>query len=133
MNYEEKMKALAECKPEYKDILLYKILKGEIVDITKDADLFYQINKDRVSLNEFTERDKFKAAAQQVKNLKGVMTDPVSGKSKGKKIRWLGDIPAEIFFSRPEFSPLLSKEERTANIKKWLNEYHIFRAGEKKL
>lgn len=132
-NYEEKMKALSECKPENKDLLLYRILKGERhVPITGDEDLFYQVNKDRVSLDEFTDRDKFKAAAEATKQTKAGMYD-ASGKSKDKKMRWLGDIPAEIFFSRPEFSPLLPKEERAANIRKWLNEYNAFRAGDKLL
>lgn len=128
MNYEEKMKALSECRPEYKDILLMKILQGETVDITKDADLFYQVNKDRVSLSEFTERDKFKAAADAMKLEKSLGFD--TAKSKQGRMRRIGDIPAEIFFSRPEFSPNLPKDERDRNIRKFLNEFNTFRVSD---
>lgn len=125
MNYEQKMSLLANCKPEYKDALLLRILKGEKVDITQDADLFYQINADRVSMEEFTNRDKFKDAAKQVKHTKDSLTN--KGYTSDKKMRWLGDIPSEIYFSRKEFSPLLSKEERDANIRKWLTQFPSFR------
>lgn len=130
MNYEDKMKMLANCKPEYKDILLMKILKGEVVDITKDADLFYQINKDRVSMDEFTNRDKFKASAEDMKRMKS-MIDPNHKSKKGMKL--IGEIPPEIYFSRPEFSPDLPKEERDRNIRKWLNTYNVFKISDKTL
>lgn len=125
MDYEQKMALLANCKPEYKDALLLRILKGEKVDITQDSDLFYQINADRVSMDEFTNRDKFKAAAKQVKHMNDNLDN--KGYTKDKKMRWMGDIPAEIFFSRPEFSPTISKEERDANIRKWLQQFPSFK------
>lgn len=127
------MEILNQCKPEYKDILLLKLIRGETVDITKDSDMFYQINKDRVSLDEFTNRDKFKYAAKATKTMKEYLDDPRHAKTKSKKMRWLGDIPAEIWFSRPEFSPLLDKAERDRNIKKFLNTFTTFRGGEKQL
>ena len=133
MDYEIMQQVLANCRPEKKDELMLRILRGEKVDITQDSDLFYQINKDRVSLDEFTNRDKFKAAAEDMKRQKKHMYDANYGTSQNKKLRWLGDIPPEIYFSRPEFSPLLSREERTANIKKWLNTYHVFKAGDKRV
>lgn len=133
MTYEEKMRLLAQCRPEKKDLLLARILKGEKVDITQDSDLFYQINKDRVTLEEFTNRDKFKAEANAMKYQKQGLYDKNHGKFKQGKGRWLGDIPAEIFFSRPEFSPQLTKEERLKNIKKFLNDFPVFRAGDKQL
>lgn len=131
ISYEQRMRLLAQCKPEYKDKLLLRILKGENVDITRDSDLFYQINKDRVSLEEFTNRSKFKPAAEATKSMKQHMLDPRTGRSRGKQLRWLGDIPAEIYFSRPEFSPTLAKGERDRNIKKFLNSFPTFRAGDK--
>lgn len=130
--YEIKMQMLAECKPEKKDLLLLKLLRGQTVDITKDADLFFQVNKDRVDMNQFTERDKFNQAAEAVKAQKEGMFH-ADGSTKEKKMKWLGDIPNEVFFSRPEFSPLLSAEERGRNAKKWLNEFNAFRAGDKRL
>ena len=131
MTYEQKMHLLQACKPEKKDALLMRILRGETVDITKDEDLFFQVNKDRVSLEQFTNRDKFKSDAQAMKWAKQNMHDPSKGKTKGNKMRWLGDIPSEIYFSRPEFSPLLPKHEREKNIRKFLNQFPVFKAGDK--
>lgn len=133
-NYEEKMKALSECRPENKDLLLMRILRGErSVPITGDEDLFYSVNRDRVSMEEFTERDKFKHAEKEVKQFKQNLHDPMYGRTKNKKLRLLGEIPAEIYFSRKEFSPTLDKKERDANIRKWLNKYHTFRMGDKQV
>ena len=129
-DYEEKMKMLANCKPEYKDILLARILRGETVDITKDEDLFYQVNKDRVSLDEFTNRDKFKASAKDMKRMKSHI-DPNHKSASGMKL--IGEIPPEIYFSRPEFSASLPKEERARNIKKWLNTHTVFRIQDKQI
>lgn len=133
LTYEQRMDFLSRVRPEKKDELLLRILKGQKVDITQDSDLFYQVNKDRVSLTEFTNRDKFKAAAEGMKKDKQVMNDPRYGVSKGGKFRWLGDIPPEIYFSRKEFSPMIAKEERDANIRKWLNQFPVFKAGDKQV
>jgi hypothetical protein len=133
MNYEEKMRMLKNAKPDKKDVLLTRLMRGEKVDITQDADLFYQVNKDRVSLDEFTQRDKFKQEAENVRIQRQNLFDTHHGQTRGKKMRWLGDIPAEIYFSRKEFSPMLSREERTANIRKFLNTYPQFKAGDKRL
>jgi NMD protein affecting ribosome stability and mRNA decay len=133
LSYEQKMELLARVKPEYKDVLLLRLMKGERVDITKDEGLFYQINADRMSMEDFTNRDKFKHDAEAVKREKANILDTAHGVSRGKKMRWLGDIPAEIYFNRPEFSPLLPKAEREANIKKWFNMFPTFKAGDKKL
>lgn len=133
MNYEQKMNLLANLKPEKKDMILARILKGERhVDITGDEDLFYQVNKDRVSLDEFTERDKYKLAAEDMKIAKQTILDTQHGVSKGKKMRWLGDIPSEIFFSRKEFQTG-DKKEREKNIRNWLNKFSTFRAGDKQV
>src|ERR1700719_1555284 len=105
LSYEAKMRLLQICKPEKKDEMLMRLWKGETINITQDEDLFFQVNKDRVSLDEFTNRDKFKESAEDFKKLKA-HTD-ANHMSKGTKLRHIGDIPPEIFFSRPEFSPLL--------------------------
>lgn len=132
MTYEEKMRILSQVKPEYKDIILARILKGERkVRITGDEDLFYSVNRDRVSLEEFTNRDKFKAAAEQTKLMREHLNDKTHGYNKSKKMKWLGDIPAEIFFSRPEFSPNLPKAQRDKNIRKFLNTFQAFKGPEK--
>lgn len=129
IDYEAMQRVLAQCRPEAKDILLARILRGETVDITKDEDLFYQVNKDRVSLHQFTNRDKFKESARDFKKTKDIV-DP-SHKSPGSHMRLIGEIPAEIYFARPEFSPL--DPNRAKNIKKWLNEFPAFRLGDKQV
>lgn len=133
MNYEDKMNLINSLRPEKKDELLLRIIRGETVDITQDEDLFFQVNKDRVSLDQFTNRSKYETEAEIMKQNKQFLTDPVYGKTQGGKFRYLGDIPAEIFFSRPEFSNKLDRKERDANIRKFLNEYHVFRAGDKRV
>jgi hypothetical protein len=131
LSYEQKMRLLSLCKPEKKDMMLYRLWKGEKIDITQDEDLFFQVNKDRVSLDEFTSRDKFKASAKDFKKVKEAV-DP-KNMSKEGKLRHIGDIPPEIYFSRPEFSPLLDKKERDKNIRKWLNQFNAFRIGDTQL
>lgn len=135
MNYEEKMKFLQNVRPDKKDEALLRIIKGEQdVDITKDEDLFYQINKDRVSIEEFVNRDKFLQDAKEMKDIKSGLWDKKHGFTPSKKARLLGEIPAEIFFSRKELSdPMLSKEERSKNIKKFFNTFPAFKAGDGKL
>lgn len=133
MNYEDKMRALANCRPEKKDILLLQLLQGHSIDLTKDEDLFYQINKDRVSMDQFVNRNKFKADAQAFKDVKEGLHDTRMGKTKGGN-RHLGDIPAEIYYARKELSdPSVPREERIKNIKKFFNDYPAFRTGDSRI
>lgn len=135
MNYEERMRFLQNVRPEKKDEALLRIIRGEKdVDITRDEDLFFQVNKDRVSMEEFVNRNKFLEDAKQVKEFKQSLYDTRHGFTKDKKSRHLGDIPAEIFFARKELSdPTLSTEERTKNIKKFLNDFPVFKIGDARL
>lgn len=132
MKYEEKMRMMQYVKPEKKDLLLYKLSKGETVDITKDEDLFYQINVDRMSIEEAMDRNKYKPLAEDMKVMRQNLDDPWYGKMKNKTLgRYLGEIPDHIYFTHPWFSPTLSKEEKTKNIKKFFNLFPAFRAGSK--
>lgn len=134
MSYEERMKSHYN-KPSNKDIILAQIVRGDKgIDITKDEDIFYQINKDRVSIEQFTNRDKFKEDAAQMKDFKRDLVDPTYGRTKSKHARLLGEMPAEIYYARKEFSdPNLPREERLRNMKKWFNDFPSFRAGDRKL
>lgn len=134
MSYEERMKAHYN-KPSNKDIILAQIIRGDKgIDITKDEDIFYQINKDRVSIDQFTNRAKFKEDAEQMKQFKQTLIDPKFGRTKSKHGRLVGEMPAEIYFARKEFSdPNIPREERIKNMKKWFNEYPVFRAGDARL
>lgn len=130
MTYEERMLAQAQSK----ELLLRGIVKGETVDITKNEDLFYQVNKDRVSIDEFTNRDKFVADAKFMKEYKKDLIDPAHARTRSKSMRELGQIPAEIYYSRKELSdPMIAREERLKNIKKFLNDFPAFRTGDKRL
>lgn len=134
MTYEEKMAILANCKPEKKDELLYRIVKGETVDITRDEDIFFQVNKDRVTMAEFTNRDKFMADAKFMKEYRKDLLDPTHAKTRSKAMRELGQIPAEIYYARKELSdPNIPREERLRNIKKFFNDFPAFRTGDKRL
>lgn len=129
------MRLLAKIKPDAKDKFIAAWLRGDkSIDITQDEDLFYQVNKDRVTLEKFVDRDKFKEDAEAMKIHKAYLNDPKYGKTKGGKMRWLGDIPAEIYFSRKEFSdPAIPKEERWKALKNFFNSFPVFRAGDKPL
>lgn len=133
MNYEDKMRLLAWVKPEKKDILLARIFKGERVNIQNDADLFFQINRDRIPLQDQMKRDKYQQLANHVKDAREVVHDRNYGYTKDKKLRYLGEIPADIYFTHPMFSPNLPKHERDANIRKFLNEFPAFKVGDKKV
>lgn len=134
-NYEEIMRRLQDCKPEKKDELLMRIYKGEKVDITKDEDLFYQINKDRMSMDDFVNRDRFLQDKKEFKeHTKDHLVDTRFGKTKDGKGRLLGEIPAEIFFAKKELSdPSISDTDRLKAVKKFFNDYPSFRAGDKRL
>jgi hypothetical protein len=131
MNYEQKMRMLQWVKSEKKDELLMRIARGETVDITKDEDLFYRINVDRMSMDKVMDRDKYKPLAEHVKQTRAHIDDPQYGKTKGNKMRYLGEIPADIYFTHPWFSPNLPKEERDANVRKFFNQFPAFRIGQK--
>ena len=121
MTYEEKMRMLTWVKPEKKDILLARILAGERVNITKDDDLFFQINRDRLPIEKQVERDKYQPIVDHVKASRHLMKN-------GKHMKYKGEIPADLYFTHPWFSPMLPKHERDANIKKFFELFPDFSA-----
>ncbi len=127
------MKAYNEAKN--KEEILQRIMRGQrSVDITHSEDIFYQVNKDNVSMDQFVNRDKFKEDAAFMKEYKRDLHDTAHGTTKSKAMRQLGQIPAEIYFSRKELSdPNLPREERLKNIKKFFNDFPSFRTGDKRL
>ena len=133
MTYEEKARLLSWVKPEKKDYLLAQLIKGQTIDLHKDEDLFYQINVDRMPMEKVMDRNKYKPLADHVKQTRQYIDDPWYGKTKDKKMRYLGEIPSEIYFTHPWFSPSLPKEERDANIRKFFNMFPAFRAGSKSI
>lgn len=135
MDYEEKMKILANCKPEKKDMILLRILRGEKgIDITQDEDIFFQVNKDRMSMEQYVNRDKFIADAKFMHEYKRDLHDTTHARTKSKAMRELGQIPAEIYYARKELSdPMIPRHERLKNIKKFLNDFPAFRTGDKRL
>jgi hypothetical protein len=133
MTYEEKMRAYQEAKN--KEEVLQRIMRGDkSVDITKSEDIFHQVNKDRMSIDQFTNRTKFNPIARDIKEFKRDLLDTKFGKTKSGHGRLVGMIPSEIFFARKELSdPNLPKEEKDKNINKFLNEFPVFRTGDARL
>lgn len=131
MSYEDKMRMLAWVKPEKKDRLLARMLKGEKVNIQDDEDLFFQVNRNRLSLEDQMKRSKYNQLANHVKDAREVVDDKKYGFTKDKKMRYLGEIPADIYFTHPWFSPNLAKAERDANIRKFFKMFPAFRIGDK--
>lgn len=127
------MKAYTEAKN--KEEILQRIVRGErSVDITKSEDIFYQVNKDRVSMDQFVNRDKFVGDAKFMHEYKRDLYDTDHARTKSKAMRQLGQIPAEIYFARKELSdPNLPREERLKNMKKFFNDFPSFRTGDKRL
>lgn len=133
MTYEDRMKAYTEAKN--KEEILQRIMSGQkSVDITHSEDIFYQVNKDRVSIDQFTNRDKFKHDAAQMKEFKKDLVDQKFGQTKSKHGRLIGEMPAEIYYARKEFSdPTIPREERIRNMKKFFNDFPAFRVGDARL
>jgi hypothetical protein len=125
LNYEDKMRMLKWVTPTEKDKLLARLIKGETIDLHKDEDLFYQINIDRLPMEKVMNRDKYKPLAQHMKDTRTVL-HTVEGKTIGGHFRYKGEIPADIYFTHPWFSPTLSKEERDANIEKFFRMFPDF-------
>lgn len=122
MTYEEKARLLAWVKPEKKDELLLRLCMGKTIDLHKDEDLFYQINRDRVSMEKQVNRNKYKQIANHMKETRKVL-NTVDGKTVQGRFKYKGDIPADLYFTHPWFSPTLPKEERDANIERF---FHMF-------
>ncbi len=133
MTYEQRMKAYTEAKN--KEEFLQRYMAGQrSIDITHSEDIFFQVNKDRVSMDEFVNRDRFKQDAKDMKEFKKDLYDQSLGRTKSKHGRLLGDIPAEIYYSRKEFSdPNMPMEERIKHMKKFFNDFPSFRAGDKRI
>jgi hypothetical protein len=131
MTYEERMQYLSRVRPEKKDILLLKLARGEKIDLTKDSDLFFQINADRMSMDDWMKQTKFDHHIKDMKEFKKTLND--GGKTKEGKMRLIGEIPTDVFFQRPEFSPALPPHERAKNIKKFLNDNPVFKVSDKRI
>lgn len=125
MNYEDKMRAMKWVTPEKKDELIARLLLGQKIDLHKDEDLFYQINMDRVSMEKHMTRDKYKPLANHMKDTRRVLKN-IDGKTVEGHFRYKGEIPADLYFSHPWFSPTLSKEERNKNIEKFFRMFPDF-------
>lgn len=121
MNYEDKMKILKWVKPEKKDEIFARIIKGErSVDITGDQDIFNQVNIDRMPIEKIMDREKYRPIAQHAKNSKDVMKN-------GHKLKYKGEIPLDIWLTHPWFSPTLDKKERDANIDRFFKLFPKFK------
>lgn len=121
LSYEQKMRMLKWAKPDKKDILFAKLAKGEKVDVTQDEDLFFSVNRDRASMDSQVNREKYRPIVEHVKNSRDIMKN-------GKKLRYKGEIPLDLWLTHPWFSPNLSKEERDANINKFFRMFPAFSA-----
>ena len=119
MSYEQKMRALRWAKPDTKDLLFAKLVRGETVDITKDEDLFFAVNRNHASIESQVEREKYRGITEHVKNSRGIMTG-------NKKMKYLGEIPMDLWLTHPWFSPNLPKKERDANIAKFFRMFPAF-------
>ena len=106
--------------------LLTKLLNGETVDLRDDEDLYYAAFGKKVSMDEFVNRDKFKQAIQQVR-LTREGAQEVKGWTKDKSMKHIGEIPANIFLSRPEFHP--DNPDRDKEIKKFLQQFPQFKVS----
>lgn len=121
MTYEEKMRTLAWMKPDKKDEILHKIIRGDkSVDITGDLDIFNQVNIDRIPIDKILDRDKYKPIAEHAKHSREIMKN-------GQKLKYKGEIPLDIWLTHPWFSPLLDKKDRDANIEKFFRLFPRFK------
>lgn len=127
--------AIARTISDDKVKIWMNLLKYKTSDITSDQDTFFHVNADRMSMEDFVNKraDRFEGDKNAIKYIKRGLVDQRYGETKDKHFRWLGDIPDIIWFTHPWFSPLLPKEERDKNIRRFFNLFPSFRMGEKPL
>ena len=127
-SYEETRRKLDAIKRDKQIEILARLLRGETVDLTKDEETFYAVNANKMDMEMFVSRDKFLPHAQQAKAIRE-QNRSNNGFSAGKRFRHIGEIPANVFFSRAEFHE--SNPNRDAAIRKFLNEFPAFRVVDK--
>lgn len=114
MNWEEKRRMH----------MLKDLLDGKTVDLSKDEELYFAAFGKQVSMDKFVQRDKFVADAERAKQIKS-LNGASNGYVANKKLRHIGEVPANIFLTRPEFHP--DNPDREKNIINFLNTYTQFR------
>ena len=91
----------------------------------QDSELHFALEGKRMPMEEYMKQHKFAEDAKASKEI-GLNTKDHGWTAK-KQQKLIGQIPASIFFGRPEFSFNLPAKERAANIRKFLNEYPAFK------
>jgi hypothetical protein len=118
MTFEQKIALLACSDGKKRAELLAKWEKT-------DDEIYYAFHGKDLPMEEFMKQERYKrdatAAKSDIKNLDN------KGWTKDKHMKLLAQIPAHIYFTRPEFSPYLDPKEREANIRKFLAQYPAFK------
>jgi hypothetical protein len=127
-SYEVTRRKLDAIRQDKQVEIIARLMRGETVDIRKDEETFYAVNANKMDMEMFVSRDKFNEHAQQAKQIREANRIN-NGFSPDHRFRHIGEIPANVWFSRKEFAP--DNPDREKNIKKFLNEFPAFRTVDK--
>jgi hypothetical protein len=129
-SFEERKRKLASINSSVRLQILAALLRGETVDLAKDPGLYYAAFGKKMDIDDLVNRvDKDRTdEINQAKMFRKLNHDN-KGYTDKKSMRHIGEIPADIFFSRPEFHP--SNPNRAEEIRKFLIAYPAFKVVDK--
>lgn len=95
---------------------------------SNDPEFHFGINARTMPLAEYMKQGKFDATAKHAKELRKHLAN--RGWNKSKSGRLIAEIPADVFYNRPELNAHLPQKVFKANIEKFLKEFPAFKVTE---
>jgi hypothetical protein len=93
-----------------------------------DPAFHYGLNGKTMPLEKYMAQDKFKAVANQNKEIKKNQRN--NGWNRSKTQKHIASIPADVFFNRPELNAHLPQKQFAENIRKFLRDFPAFKVSE---
>jgi hypothetical protein len=85
-------------------------------------------NGKTMPLDQYMKQDKFEAIAEQNKDVRKNMRN--RGWNQSKTQKHIAEIPADVFFNRPELNAHLPQKQFSENVHKFLKEFPAFKVSE---
>jgi hypothetical protein len=95
---------------------------------SNDPEFHYGFNAKTMPLEQYMQQDKFKAVAEQNKGVRKNMRN--RGWNQSKTQRHIAEIPADVFFNRPELNSHLPQKQFSENVRKFLRDFPAFKVSE---
>ena len=120
LTFEQKVALLALSSPQK---------KAELINRWKsDTEFHFGFNGSKMPLNQFMKQDKFRSAEAYAKHLKNNQRN--KGWNRSKTQKHIAEIPAEVFYKRPELNAHLPQKVFSENMRKFLQEYPGFKVSD---